>query len=324
MSFNFIDLCAGIGGFRIGLESVGGRCVFTAEWDKFARQTYQVNFGGVVDAHDINEIDPETVPDHDVLACGFPCVSFSNAGRRQAFDDPRTEVFWSTMDIIKAKTPKVVLFENVRGILKHRDMIAKVFDDLGYDLHHSVINSKDFGVPQNRIRVYMVATRRDAFAVPFEFPQVRENSSHPVLGDVLEGTLGNGIDDRYELSNKMWGWLKAHTAKHTARGNGFGVQVKTVSDISSTLTQRYYKDGAECIIDDGIAGRNPRKLTPRESARIMGFPDTFEIPVSNTQAYRQFGNSVCPPVIRAIGMQLIAMAVQARQHDVPSSFRMDN
>jgi len=309
--FTFIDLCAGIGGFRIGLQALGGECVYTAEWDKFARLTYETNFGGTVEGHDINEIIPSEVPDHDILTCGFPCVSFSNAGAKKGFEDPRTEVFWSTMNIISEKRPKVVIIENVRGVLKHKDIIEQAFNERGYDLHTDLLSSNDFGMPQNRVRAFLVGIDRNLnISEEFQYPSKglfadREYPSR-TLKDVLQGTLLDGIDGKYELSDKMWNFLKSHKAKHSARGNGYGYQLKTANDISSTLTHRYYKDGSECLIDDEI-GRNPRRLTPRETARIMGFSDDYAIPVSDTQAYMQFGNAVCPPVVEALGRQIVPL-----------------
>jgi len=309
--FTFIDLCAGIGGFRIGLQALGGECVYTAEWDKFARFTYETNFGGTVEGHDINEIIPSEVPNHDVLTCGFPCVSFSNAGAKKGFEDPRTEVFWSTMNIVAEKRPKIVIFENVRGVLKYKDIIEQAFNERDYDLHTELLVSSNFGVPQNRVRAFLVGTDRNlGISEKFQYPGTglfadREYPSR-TLGDVLEGTLGNGVEDKYELSDKLWNNLQDHKASHVKKGNGYGFQLKTANDISPTIPHRYYKDGSNCLIDDGI-GRNPRRLTPREVARVMGFSDEYVIPVSNTQAYKQFGNAVCPPVVEALGRQIVQL-----------------
>ena len=308
--FTFIDLCAGIGGFRIGLQALGGECVYTAEWDKFARYTYEQNFGGTVEGHDINEVVPSEVPDHDILACGFPCVSFSNAGAKKGFDDPRTEVFWSTMNIVAEKRPKIIIFENVRGVLKYKDIIEQSLNERGYDLHTAKLSSDDFGVPQKRVRVFLIGIDRslnisDQFNFPFE-GLFAPSYPRKVLGDILQGTLGNGVDDKYELREATWTNLQVRKAKHEAKGNGFGYSLKTANDVATTLQARYYKDGSDCLIDDQI-GRNPRKITPREAARIMGFPDEFAIPVSDTQAYKQFGNAVCPPVVEAIGRQIVPL-----------------
>lgn len=305
--FTFIDLCAGIGGFRIGLEPLGGECVYTAEWDKFARYTYEQNFGGTVEGHDINEIVPSEVPDHDVLTCGFPCVSFSNAGAKKGFNDPRTEVFWSTMNIVAEKRPKIVIFENVRGVLRYKDIIEQAFNERGYDLHTDLLSSDDFGVPTKRVRAFLVGIDRNLnISDRFEFPDSENSIPSRTLANVLQGTLQDGIEEKYELSDKLWSFLKAHKAKHTAKGNGYGFQLRTANDVAPTITHRYYKDGSECLIDDGI-GRNPRKITPREAARIMGFADEFAIPVSDTQAYKQFGNAVCPPVVESVGRQIVPL-----------------
>ena len=308
--FTFIDLCAGIGGFRIGLQALGGECVYTAEWNKFARYTYEQNFGGTVEGHDINEIVPSEVPDHDILTCGFPCVSFSNAGAKKGFEDPRTEVFWSTMNIVAEKRPKIVIFENVRGVLKYRDIIEQSFNERGYDLHTELLVSKDFGVPQNRVRAFLVGIDRSLdISEKFEFPGTGLfGNSYPLrtLGDILQGTLGNGIEDKYEVSDKRWGTMQEHKARHANKGNGYGFQLKTATEVAPTIQHRYYKDGSDCLIDDGV-GRNPRRLTPREVARVMGFSDEYAIPVSDTQAYMQFGNAVCPPVVEALGKQIVQL-----------------
>tara|TARA_Y100000310_G_scaffold57510_1_gene52761 strand:+ start:471 stop:1418 length:948 start_codon:yes stop_codon:yes gene_type:complete len=308
--FTFTDLCAGIGGFRIGLQAVGGQCVYSAEWDRFARQTYEQNFGGTVDGHDVNEIVPGEVPDHDVLTCGFPCVSFSNAGARKGFDDPRTEVFWSTLSIVAEKRPKIVIFENVRGVLKYRDIIEEAFNERGYDLRTALLSSSDFGVPQNRLRAFLVGIDQSLdISDHFQFPGIgmfSDGYPRRTLADVLQGTLGNGVDDKYELSDRLWKNLKEHKADHASKGNGYGFQLKTANDISPTIPHRYYKDGSNCLIDDGT-GRNPRRLTPREVARVMGFSDEYAIPVSDTQAYMQFGNAVCPPVVESLGRQIVPL-----------------
>ena len=294
--FTFIDLCAGIGGFRIGLENIGGTCILSAEWDKYAIESYEHNFNCKVEGRDINKINAFNIPDHDVLTCGFPCVSFSRAGEEKGFDDPRTDVFWSVMNIISVKQPKVVIIENVKGILRYIDLIRSSYAEQGYRLYVSTLNSKDFKVPQSRTRVFLVGIRND---LEGDFI-----SPSPTGSVTLRSSIDERVPKKYELNDGTWNWMQRHAAKHKAKGNGFGYTIVDLDGIAPTVVKRYYKDGANCLIPTP-EGINPRKATPREMARIMGFPDSFEIVVSNSQAYRQFGNAVCPPVVEAVGKQVI-------------------
>ena len=293
--FTFVDLCSGIGGFRIGLENIGGTCIYSAEWDKYAVQAYEHNFNCDVEGDDVNKINPFSIPDHDILACGFPCVSFSRAGQETGFDDPRTDVFWSMMKIISIKQPKIVIIENVKGILRYIDLIKSSYEEQGYRLYVTTLNSKNFKVPQARIRVFLIGIRND---LEGEFIEPT-----PTGMVTLRSSIDERVPKKYELRDGTWEWMQRHAEKHKAKGNGFGHTIVDLDGIAPTFVKRYHKDGANCLIPMP-EGSNPRKATPREVARIMGFPDSFEIVVSNTQAYMQFGNAVCPPVVEAIGKQV--------------------
>ena len=302
----FIDLFAGIGGFRLGLERLGWRCKFSCEWDKYSQRTYQMWFGESP-VGDIREVDPAGIPDHDVLTGGFPCQPFSIAGvskknslgRQHGFlDETQGTLFFHVANIIDIKKPAVVLLENVKNLLSHDQgrtwtVIERTLDDLGYDVHHKVIDAEGW-VPQHRERVFIVGFRRDAFPkVDFKFPEPTHHRFR--LADILEET----VEDKYTLSDHLWRYLQRYAEKHRAQGNGFGFGLAQLDGISRTLSARYYKDGSEILIPQ--SGRNPRRLTPRECARLMGFDDDLAIVVSDTQAYRQFGNAVVPKVTEAVG-----------------------
>lgn len=327
--FSFVDLFAGIGGLRLGFEAAGGRCVFTSEWDDYAQKTYIANFGvGHPVAGDITKVEADSVPDHDVLLAGFPCQPFSLAGvvKKKALGRPhgfacstQGTLFFDVQRIIAAKQPAAFLLENVRNLVGHDGgrTYATIMDvlenQLGYLVHPMVVNGSRF-VPQNRQRILLVGFRED---VGFDWQRLLadmpEVDDGPRLGSILHREKGEkrGIDgdrfldengrvhDRYTLSDGLWAYLQQYAAKHRAAGNGFGCSVFGPEDISRTLSARYYKDGSEALIGQGQK-RNPRKLTPRECARLMGFPDTFRIPVSDTRAYKQFGNSVIVPLIAAV------------------------
>ena len=303
--FRFIDLFAGIGGIRIAFESQGGRCVFTSEWDKFSQQTYSANF---VDfpSGDITEIAELDIPNHDVLLAGFPCQPFSQAGLKRGFDDIRGTLFFDIVRILKAKKPKMVLLENVKGFASHDKgntfkVVCKNLEKLGYEVHSQVLNAKDFGVPQNRERIYIVGIDRSrTLKSPFEFPNPPKSPTK--VGSILE----MGVDEKYTISDKLWAGHKRRLKEHREKGNGFGYSLfNSDSPYTSTISARYYKDGSEILIEQ--TGKNPRKITPREAARLQGFPDSFVIPVSDAQAYRQFGNSVAVPVVTAIANQMIKL-----------------
>ena len=323
--FTFIDLFAGIGGMRLGFESCGGRCVFTSEWDDYARQTYRANFPH--DRHemagDITKIDAEDIPDHDVLVGGFPCQPFSLAGvsKKNALGRPhgfacetQGTLFFDVARIIEAKRPRAFLLENVKNLLSHDKrrtfhVIRNALEELGYRISCRVLDGRHF-VPQHRERILIAGFREpagfdwDAVPMPAATRQPRLRAIlHPEDGSETETDESRYLEPdgrvqaKYVLSDLLWHYLQDYAEKHRARGNGFGCSVVGVDDVARTLSARYYKDGSEILVDRG-AGRNPRRLTPRECARLMGFPDTFQIPVSDTRAYKQFGNSVVVPAIR--------------------------
>lgn len=300
--FTFIDLFAGIGGMRIAFERAGGKCVFTSEWDKFAAQTYAANFGDIP-AGDITKIPVDKIPNHNILVAGFPCQPFSNAGLKLGFDDTRGTLFFDVAQIIRKRKPEMVLLENVKGFVIHdrgrtHAVVKNVLEDLGYEVHSRVLNASDFGVPQNRERIYIVAIRTDlSRASHFEFPKPPKKPTR--VGQILD----KRVDRKYTLSNKLWNGHKRRLREHRERGNGFGYSLfGPESTRTSTISARYYKDGSEILIR---TRGNPRKITPREAARLQGFPDSFVIPVSDTQAYKQFGNSVAVPVVEAVAKSMI-------------------
>lgn len=306
-AFTFIDLFAGIGGTRIAFERVEGRCVFSSETDKFACQTYNANFGEMP-AGDIKEIDENEIPDHDILLAGFPCQPFSISGvsKRRSLNIPhgfrdktKGTLFFDIARILEAKKPRAFLLENVKH-LKHHDngrtykIIRETLEkELDYDIHDAVIDARLI-VPQHRERVFIAGFEKPA---PFDFPKLRDRK--PRLRDILE----RDVDPKYTLTDHLWDYLRKYAAKHQEKGNGFGYSLADLDSITRTLSARYYKDGSEILVPQ--EAKNPRRLTPRECARLMGFPDSFKIPVSDTQAYRQFGNSVVVPVIEKIAGAMV-------------------
>jgi len=306
-SFTFIDLFAGIGGMRLAFEYAGGKCVFSSEWDTFAAKTYRENFGELPSG-DITKIETRQIPRHNILVAGFPCQPFSNAGLKLGFEDTRGTLFFDIARIIKARKPEMALLENVKGFAIHdrgktHATVVRVLEDLGYTVHSAVLNASDFGVPQNRERIFMVAVRSDlAGHQSFKFP--RPTNKKTRVGSILDAE----VDPKYILSNKLWRGHQRRLREHRARGNGFGYSLFTPESIrTSTISARYYKDGSEILIE---TSSNPRRLTPREAARLQGFPESFRIPVSDTQAYKQFGNSVAVPVVRAIAKRMAALINQ--------------
>ncbi|WP_265130631.1 DNA (cytosine-5-)-methyltransferase [Chryseobacterium oranimense] len=309
--FKFIDLFAGIGGIRLAYQNLGGKCVFSSEWNNFAKKTYEANFGEVPFG-DITQIDEKSIPDHDVLLGGFPCQPFSIAGvskknalgRKHGFlDETQGTLFFDIARIIAHKKPKAFMLENVKNLVSHDKgntfkVIKKTLEELGYSIHFQVLNGKHF-VPQNRERILIVGFRNDIFNhnENFNFPKLPEPNS--TIKEILE----EEIDPKYTLSDKLWNYLQSYAEKHKAKGNGFGFGLTDLNGISRTISARYYKDGSEILIPQ--YGINPRRLTPRECARLQGFPDKFIIPVSDNQAYKQFGNSVTVPLIQAVGKQLV-------------------
>lgn len=300
--FKFIDLFAGAGGIRIPFSELGGECVFTSEWDKFAQKTYEDNFGEKVHG-DITKIKEEDIPDHDVLLGGFPCQAFSQAGNKKGFNDTRGTLFFDVLRIIKHKNPKVILLENVKGLVSHDKgrtlkIILEELNKAGYDVQYKVLFAKDFGLPQNRPRIYIVGTRTD-LEIEINFPTPPQTQTK--LANILE----KNVDSKYTISDKLWSYLQKRKKEQKAKGNGFGFSLFNKDAIYvNTISARYYKDGSEILINQGNS-KNPRKLTPREAARLQGFPDDFKITVSNTQFYKQMGNSVAINVIRAIAKEIV-------------------
>jgi DNA (cytosine-5)-methyltransferase 1 len=324
--FKFVDLFAGIGGLRMAFNSVGGDCVFTSEWDALCAKTYKANFGDA-DVHgDITKIWEGDVPDHDVLLAGFPCQPFSIAGvskknslgRAHGFlCEAQGTLFFDLARIIQAKKPWAFLLENVKHLLSHDRgntfrVIRRVLEKkLGYELHFKVIDARKF-VPQHRERLYMVGFRGNT---SFSWEALKFPASSPTLKDVLHPQDGNEpaeppytegskakVAQKYVLTEHLWNYLQKYAAKHKAKGNGFGFGLFDRNDVARTLSARYFKDGSEILISRGN-GRIPRRLTPRECARLMGFDSPehqFVIPVSDTQAYKQFGNSIVVPLVREI------------------------
>ena len=326
--FTFIDLFAGIGGIRMGFEQNGGHCIFTSEWDKYAVKTYCENFGTdhpVVG--DITKVAVDDIPDHDVLLAGFPCQPFSIAGvskknslgRVHGFEcKTQGTLFFDVARIIKEKQPKAFLLENVKNLMSHDkgrtfQIIKETLEnELGYRIYPKVVDARGF-VPQHRERIYIVGFRDDTV---FSWDAFRhrekdaatmrdvlhpqdgsEDSNSDLLKNYIVGKKGK-VRDKYILSDKLWKYLYDYAAKHKAKGNGFGYGMVTKTSVARTLSARYYKDGSEILVNRGRG--NPRRLTPRECARLMGYPDSFRIPVSDTQSYKQFGNSVVMPVIKEI------------------------
>jgi len=336
--FSFIDLFAGIGGTRLGFESVGGACVFTSEWDKFAQETYRANFPPTHSiTGDIREVAESEVPDHDVLIAGFPCQPFSLAGvskknslgRAHGFAcDTQGTLFFDIARILDAKRPSAFLLENVKNLAGHDkgrtlDVILKTLqDELGYYVDYKVIDARHF-VPQHRERVFIVGFRQpttfawDQVLMPDGDDPLLGSILHPENGDELaepEFTLGAKalVNSKYTLSKKLWKYLRDYAAKHREKGNGFGYSRFGPDGVARTLSARYHKDGSEVLISRGPR-KNPRRLTPRECARLMGFPDSFRIPVSDTQAYRQFGNSVVVPVVQAVATAMYPHLMTVKQ-----------
>jgi len=304
--FTFTDICAGIGGMRLAFENLGGKCVFTSEWDKFCQETYHKNFGETPQG-DITKISIKDIPKHDILLAGFPCQPFSKSGfatrikltRMNGMDDKEQgQIFFRLTKIIRAKKPKAVLFENVPRLLsihqgKEFQIILKSMKKLGYTCNYKVINSETV-VPQRRERLYMVFIRGKN---NFNFPEM------PHLNPILKSILETRVKEKYTLSNNTWNWLQKHAKKHAKKGNGFGYRMADLKKTTCTLSARYGKDGSEILIPQ--KQKNPRKINPRECARLMGFPEDFIIPVSDTQSYKQFGNSVVIPVVYIIGNEIV-------------------
>tara|TARA_Y100000768_G_scaffold387212_1_gene377738 strand:+ start:1940 stop:2857 length:918 start_codon:yes stop_codon:yes gene_type:complete len=298
--FKFIDLFAGIGGIRIPFEELGGKCVFSSEWDKFSQKTYEANFGEIPHG-DITKIEEKEIPRHDLLVGGFPCQAFSQAGLKKGFKDTRGTMFFEIARILDYHKPKALLLENVKGLRGHDKgktfkVIISTLNELGYQtIETTVLNARDFGLPQNRERIFIVALRDYVY---FQFPEPPKTKTR--VGDILD----KKISDKYTISDKMWNSAKRRKDFYRQKGYGFGFSLFNKDSLyTSTMSARYYKDGAEIWIDQG--NKNPRKITPNEARRLQGFPSNFIIPVSDGQAYKQFGNAVPVPVVRAIAEELI-------------------
>jgi len=310
-TFKFVDLFAGIGGIRLAYQNIGGKCVFTSEWDIYSKKTYDANFGEVPFG-DITQISESEIPDHDILLGGFPCQPFSIAGvskknslgRAHGFlDETQGTLFFDVARIIDHKKPKAFMLENVKNLVSHDKgktfkIIKETLIELGYSIHCKVLDGKHF-VPQHRERIIIVGFKNSVFEgkEQFKFPDLPEPSR--AIREILEPI----VDNKYTLSDKLWNYLQEYAKKHKALGNGFGFGMTNLDGISRTMSARYYKDGAEILIPQ--EGKNPRRLTPRECARLQGFPDEFLIPVSDNQAYKQFGNSVVTPLIQAVGVNIV-------------------
>lgn len=341
--FRFIDLFAGIGGIRLPFQQLGGECVFSSEWDKFAQRTYAANYGEVPSG-DITQIVASDIPDHDILMGGFPCQSFSQAGLKKGFEDTRGTMFFEIQRILGEKRPKVFLLENVKQLRGHDKgrtlqtilniltgesdlplddvpMSADAREALGkklnYWVDYKVLRAADFGIPQNRERIFIVGFDRDYFGENIDFNKIfkwPEPTNQPTkVGDILESQeILDTLEDKYTISDKLWAGHLRRKAEHGIKGNGFGYSLfNRESSYTNTISARYYKDGSEVLIDQSHLGKNPRKLTPRECARLQGFPDDFIVDaVSQGQIYKQFGNSVCVKVIQAVAKQIVAVLDQ--------------
>lgn len=310
--YTFIDLFAGIGGMHIAYASAGARCVYSNEWNKYSQQTYYANFGIQPD-DDITKVVAEDIPDHDILVAGFPCQPFSIAGvskkqslgRATGFEDKtQGTLFFDVCRILKAKRPKAFMLENVKNLCSHdRGRTFKVIQEslaeLNYKVFFQILDGKAY-VPQHRERIVIVGFDMERYGedINFEFA-LDPVEKQPVMRDILETDVSN----KYTLSDKLWIYLQNYAAKHKAAGNGFGYGIAPLDGISRTISARYYKDGSEILIAQ--EGKNPRRLTPRECARLQGFPDSFKIPVSDTQAYKQFGNSVVVPLMAEVAKLVV-------------------
>ena len=328
-AFTFVDLFAGIGGMRLAFESIGGRCVFTSEWNPFAQKTYAANFAPTSNGHahpiagDIRQVREDDVPEHDLLVAGFPCQPFSIAGvsKKNALGRPhgfacatQGTLFFDVARIVASRRPRAFLLENVKNLISHdrgrtfRVIRQTLEEELDYQISFRVLDAAHF-LPQHRERILIAGFRQ---ATRFSLDELRLPGEGPRLASILHPENGSevpedpytlapsaAVNPKYALTDHLWRYLQNYAAKHRAAGNGFGYGLVDGDSIARTLSARYYKDGSEILVSRGPR-RTPRRLTPRECARLMGFPETFRIPVSDTQAYKQFGNSVAVPVIAAV------------------------
>lgn len=307
-SFTQIDLFAGIGGIRQGFQRHGGKTVFSSEWDKFAQKTYRINYGEIPNG-DITLIDEKDIPNHDILLAGFPCQPFSQAGLKKGFEDARGTLFFDVARILKEKRPKAFMLENVKQLKGHDKgntlkIILSILNELNYYVPEpQVLNAYHFGVPQNRERIIIVGFNKEYLPNNFEefnYPKGKIDDNINV-GKILE----NNVYDRFTISDKLYQGHLERKKLHKDKGNGFGFCLfNDKSKYTSTISARYYKDGSEALIEQ--ENKNPRMLTPRECARLQGFPENFIIPVSNCQAYKQFGNSVSINVIDVVAKSMVS------------------
>lgn len=358
-SFRFIDLFAGIGGIRLPFQSLRGECVFTSEWDKFAQKTYLANYGEMPSG-DITQIKAEDVPDHDILLGGFPCQAFSQAGLKQGFSDTRGTMFFEIQRILAEKRPKAFMLENVKQLQGHdKGRTLKTIVDilqgnheqevpevipmsdesrhalsqrLNYWVTYRVLRAADFGAPQNRERIFIIGFDRDQhpntdFDMTFKWPRPPKTPTR--VGDILQSDIELELEaretgkDKYTISDKLWIGHQKRKEGHKNKGNGFGYSLFNSDSVyTNTISARYYKDGSEILIDQSHLGKNPRKLTPRECARLQGFPEEFIVDaVSQGQIYKQFGNSVCVNVIRAVAEELINTLQGAEAHSLSQAIK---
>lgn len=321
--FTFIDLFAGIGGMRIAFENAGGHCVYSNEWDKYCQQTYFANFGEQPEG-DITKVQAENIPNHDILVAGFPCQPFSIAGvskkksmgRATGFEDKtQGTLFFDVCRILKEKRPKAFMLENVKNLRSHDkgrtfEVIQESLNELDYEVRYAVLDGQNY-VPQHRERIIIVGFDRKRYGEKIEFEfNLTPVEPKPVVRDILE----KNPDAKYTLSDKLWQYLQEYAEKHRAAGNGFGYGLADPDGITRTLSARYYKDGSEILIKQ--KGKNPRRLTPRECARLQGYPESFVITVSDTQAYKQFGNSVVVPLIEDVAKLISAKLDELEERTV--------
>jgi DNA (cytosine-5)-methyltransferase 1 len=337
-NFTFIDLFAGIGGMRLPFQRLGGECVFTSEWDKFAQRTYAANFGDIPKG-DITKISASEIPEHDILIGGFPCQAFSQAGLKQGFQDTRGTMFFEIQRILAERKPKAFLLENVKQLKGHdkgrtleailsilrgtqevsvdesvpmsEDARSALSQKLNYWVDFRVLRAADFGAPQNRERVYVVGFDKNHYGKDVDFSEIFNWPVPPDtptrVGDILEDLSEiSEENDRFTISDKLWAGHQKRKEQHARKGNGFGYSLfNEDSPYANTISARYYKDGSEILIDQSKLGKNPRKLTPRECARLQGFPEDFIVnAVSQCQIYKQFGNSVCINVVQTLAKQI--------------------
>jgi len=304
--FKFIDLFAGVGGLRIPFDELGGKCVLGSEIDKYAKTTYNAYFNHMPKG-DIAQIKPCEIEEFDILVGGFPCQPFSMAGHKKGFTDTRGTLFFEIEKILRCKMPKAFLLENVKGLRGHDKgntykVIKESLESMGYFVSEQVLAAKDFGLPQNRERIYIVGFLEEEHYNNFKFPEKKNIKTR--LGDILE----NDVDEKYTISDKLWAGHKRRKIEHKKKGNGFGYGLfNHDSEYTNTISARYYKDGSEILIEQ--QNKNPRKLTPLEAAKLQGFPPELvqkakEAGVSDTQLYKQFGNAVPVSVVREVAKSI--------------------